>query len=134
MIKISEARWPHRLDSKRGLGNKDSKLKTIRDALLNAKRMCAGVPHGGVRKCRGCSEYDRLRRAACLIADMQMPQMSGLELHHRLSALGVFIPAILITEYPEDSVRTRALVAGITSCAAKRIGFDKWGRRHPHGH
>jgi CheY-like chemotaxis protein len=34
-------------------------------------------------------------------------------LHHRVSALGVFIPAILITEYPEDSVRTRALEAGI---------------------
>jgi FixJ family two-component response regulator len=55
----------------------------------------------------------RLRRAACIIADMQMPQMSGLEMHSRMVGSGISIPTILITAYPEDSVRTRALEAGI---------------------
>jgi FixJ family two-component response regulator len=56
---------------------------------------------------------DRLRRAACIIADMQMPQMSGLEMHSRLVGSGISIPTVLITAYPEDSGRTRALEAGI---------------------
>ena len=38
-----------------------------------------------------------LRRTACLIADVNMPGMSGLELHSRLLALNKAIPTILIT-------------------------------------
>jgi len=56
---------------------------------------------------------DRVHRAACIIADMQMPQMSGLEMHGRLVESGTSTPTILITAYPEDSVRIRALEAGI---------------------
>jgi FixJ family two-component response regulator len=56
---------------------------------------------------------DRLRRAGCIIADMQMPHVSGLEMHRRLVGSGTSIPTILITAYPDDSVRTRALEAGI---------------------
>jgi FixJ family two-component response regulator len=56
---------------------------------------------------------NRVSRAACIIADMRMPQMSGLEMHRRLVGSGISIPTVLITAYPEDSVRTRALEAGI---------------------
>ena len=38
--------------------------------------------------------------AACLISDVQMPGMTGLELHDRLVAFGEPIPTILITAYP----------------------------------
>jgi CheY-like chemotaxis protein len=58
-------------------------------------------------------KFERLHRAACIIADMQMPQMTGLEMHRRLVGSGTSIPTILMTAYPDDSVRTRALEAGI---------------------
>ncbi|MDB5397236.1 MAG: response regulator receiver protein [Rhodospirillales bacterium] len=58
-------------------------------------------------------KFDRMRNTACLIADVQMPQMSGLDLHRRLLASGVFIPTILMTAYPDDGIRARALNAGV---------------------
>lgn len=51
--------------------------------------------------------------AACLIADVQMPGMTGPELHDRLVASGIRIPTILITAYPNDTMRMRALGAGV---------------------
>ncbi len=52
------------------------------------------------------------RRTACLIVDVNMPGMTGPELHRRLIASGDTIPTILITAYPDDNVRARALSAG----------------------
>ncbi|HUN40866.1 MAG TPA: response regulator [Acetobacteraceae bacterium] len=50
---------------------------------------------------------------ACLIADVQMPGMTGPELYDRLAASGQPIPTILITAYPDERVRARALQAGV---------------------
>ena len=69
-------------------------------------------------------KFDRLHSTACLIADVQMPQMSGLELHHRLVASGVSIPTILITAYPDDSIRARALKAGVIGYLTKPFNKD----------
>jgi FixJ family two-component response regulator len=49
---------------------------------------------------------------ACVIADVQMPGMSGVELQSCLIAQGSFVPMIFITAYPEDSIRSRAMKAG----------------------
>src|SRR6202008_2996830 len=46
---------------------------------------------------------------ACLISDVQMPGMSGLELQDQLLAQGVRFPVIFITAYPESKARERAL-------------------------
>jgi FixJ family two-component response regulator len=48
-----------------------------------------------------------------LIADVQMPGMTGLELHDRLLADGFSIPTVLITGHPDETVRSRALRAGV---------------------
>ena len=69
-------------------------------------------------------KFERLHSTACLIADVQMPQMSGLELYHRLVASGVPIPTILITAYPDDSVRARALKAGVICYLSKPFNKD----------
>jgi FixJ family two-component response regulator len=53
-----------------------------------------------------------VKETRCLIADVQMPNMSGLELQERLSHLGFDIPIIFITAYPNDAVRTKAISAG----------------------
>jgi FixJ family two-component response regulator len=64
-------------------------------------------------------ESDFLHKTSCLIADMRMPGMSGLDLHNRLVALGTPIPTILITAFPDDRDRTRALQVGVVSYMAK---------------
>ncbi|CAM5775356.1 Response regulator protein TodT [Labrys miyagiensis] len=48
----------------------------------------------------------------CLITDVQMPGMSGLELQNHLRARGSRMPVIFITAYPERNVRQRAEAAG----------------------
>jgi len=57
--------------------------------------------------------FPRLGDTACLIADINMPGMTGLELHRRLIEAGLKIPTILITAYPDDDVRTKALADGV---------------------
>ena len=56
---------------------------------------------------------------SCLIADVQMPGMTGLELHRHLVAAGRPIPTILITAYPDDSARERALGDGVVCYLSK---------------
>jgi len=56
---------------------------------------------------------DHLHDTSCLIADVQMPGMTGFELHNRLVGSGNIIPTILITAYPDDGDEARALQAGV---------------------
>jgi FixJ family two-component response regulator len=63
--------------------------------------------------------------AACLIADMRMPGMSGLELYQVLMASGEGIPTVLITAYPEDITRSRVRAAGISCLLGKPFGPDE---------
>jgi FixJ family two-component response regulator len=55
----------------------------------------------------------RFDETACLIADIHMPAMTGLELYARLIELGHKIPTILVTAYPDEAARARALKQGI---------------------
>ena len=48
-----------------------------------------------------------------------MPNMSGLALYGHLVATGAPIPTILVTAYPDDNVRARALSAGVTGYLIK---------------
>ena len=50
--------------------------------------------------------------AACLITDVQMPGMSGLDLQRHLAASGNGIPVILITAFPRDHLRQQADAEG----------------------
>jgi FixJ family two-component response regulator len=59
--------------------------------------------------------------ADCLIADVQMPGMTGLELYDRLVAAGEPIPTILITGHSDEAVRLRALQAGVRCYLTKPI-------------
>jgi len=62
---------------------------------------------------------DQLRQAACLIADIRMPGMSGFQLHQRLLADGYQIPTILITGCPTEADREAALATGIVAYLPK---------------
>lgn len=58
---------------------------------------------------------------SCLIVDVHMPRMTGTELHSRLVGSGYDIPTILITAYPDDSARARALGRGVVCYLTKPI-------------
>ena len=60
-----------------------------------------------------------LCHTSCLIADMRMPGMTGLELHSHLAKSGHTIPTILITAFPDDRDRARARQAGVRYYLAK---------------
>ena len=61
----------------------------------------------------------------CLVADMRMPGMSGLELYQALVASGEGIPTVLITAYPEDITRARAREAGISCVLGKPFAAEE---------
>jgi FixJ family two-component response regulator len=54
----------------------------------------------------------RLNDTSCVIADVQMPGLSGLELLTIMRAQGHGVPFILITAFPDEIIRVRALQAG----------------------
>jgi FixJ family two-component response regulator len=61
----------------------------------------------------------RLDDSSCVIADVQMPAMSGLDLLTHMRAQGYTAPFIFITAFPEESVRARAMKAGAICFLAK---------------
>jgi FixJ family two-component response regulator len=64
---------------------------------------------------------EHLAHTDCLIADVQMPGMSGLELYGRLIAAGLVIPTILITGHSDEAIRSRALREGVFRYLTKPI-------------
>jgi FixJ family two-component response regulator len=56
---------------------------------------------------------------SCVIADVQMPAMSGIELQSLLRKQGRSVPFIFITAFPEEAVRVRALGDGAICMLAK---------------
>ena len=61
----------------------------------------------------------RLDDSSCVIADVQMPAMSGLDLLTHMRAQGYAAPFIFITAFPEENIRARALKAGAICFLAK---------------
>jgi FixJ family two-component response regulator len=59
------------------------------------------------------------RETGCLIADIRMPGMSGLELQRRLNAEGFRIPIVFITAHGDAKMRMQALRAGAVEFLAK---------------
>jgi FixJ family two-component response regulator len=60
----------------------------------------------------------------CLITDVQMPGMSGIELQSHLIAQGHRVPVIFVTAFPETQARSRALRAGAIGFLGKPFGDE----------
>jgi FixJ family two-component response regulator len=67
---------------------------------------------------------EQVHDTSCLITDVQMPGLSGLDLQDRLIARGHCIPIIFMTGYPNDSVRARAMKAGAVCFLNKPFDED----------
>ena len=63
----------------------------------------------------------RLGETSCLIIDVNMPAMTGLELFRHLIDAGRPIPTILVTAYPSDADRAHALNDGVVCYLRKPI-------------
>jgi FixJ family two-component response regulator len=66
-----------------------------------------------------------IAQVACLITDLQMPGQSGLELQEALRSRGYQMPVILVTAYPNDKDRTRALNNGAVEFLSKPFD-ERW--------
>jgi FixJ family two-component response regulator len=56
---------------------------------------------------------------SCLILDVSMPGLSGMELHHKLVRSGHSIPVIFITAFPKERVRVQIADCGVICCLLK---------------
>src|SRR5580704_16427919 len=67
----------------------------------------------------------QLRDTSCLIVDVQMPGMNGLELQSHLAAAGCGIPIIFITAYESKDSRQRAMRAGAAAFLGKPFSDEQ---------
>jgi FixJ family two-component response regulator len=63
----------------------------------------------------------QLGDTTCLIADVHMPEMTGVELYRHLVERGLAIPAILVTAYPDERVKIRMLSLGVECYLSKPL-------------
>jgi FixJ family two-component response regulator len=69
-----------------------------------------------------------LPETACLVADVQMPGMTGVELHRHLVDAGYAIPTILVTAYPDEAIRHQAARDGVVCYLDKPLDADHLDR------
>src|SRR6476619_1264731 len=69
-------------------------------------------------------ESPRLAETACLITDVNMPAMTGIELYRDLVDAGRAIPTILVTAYPNEVDRIRALNDGVVCYLRKPVNEE----------
>lgn len=64
---------------------------------------------------------DAIQAASCVITDVQMPEMTGIELQRQLSAAGHRTPIIFMTADDSPRTRSRLLRAGAIGCLTKPL-------------
>jgi FixJ family two-component response regulator len=67
---------------------------------------------------------EQVSNTSCLVTDLQMPGLSGIDLQDWLIARGHRIPIIFITAYPDENARTRAMNAGAVAFLSKPVNPD----------
>lgn len=86
----------------------DDALRSSLDDLIQS----IGFQTRGFPSAEAFLSSSQARDAACLILDVRMPGMSGLDLQHQIVAANWRIPIIFITSHSDDVARARALDAG----------------------
>ena len=104
-------------------------VSVVEDDLFFRESMCRLIRSLGyaVDAFSSAAEFlasTELAKTACLIADIHMPIMTGLELYRRLIDTGHAIPTILVTAFPNDIDRARALNDGVVCYLRKPVDED----------
>jgi FixJ family two-component response regulator len=92
--------------------------ESIRNALLGLMKE-AGLPAWSFASAEEFLESGQRQETSCLIADISMPGMSGLELQSRLNTEHLKIPIIFITAHGDEQMRMQALRAGAVEFLTK---------------
>jgi len=96
--------------------------ESIREALQGLMKM-AGIPALVFASAEEFLDSGQQSRTGCLIADIRMPGMSGLQLQSKLNSDHHRIPIIFITAHGDENVRIEAVRAGAVEFMTKP--FDK---------
>jgi FixJ family two-component response regulator len=99
----------------------DEEVRTAIESLV----MSLGLEARTYASAESFLQSSSLSETACLILDVQMPTMNGVELHTRLSELGLDIPIIFITAYPDKVDRALALNDGIICMLHKPFNEER---------
>jgi two-component system, LuxR family, response regulator FixJ len=106
-------------------GSQTSKVVAIiDDSELMRDSLCDLVESAGIEaRCFGSAraflESDLHGKVACLVVDVRMPRMSGLEMQAGLKEEGCFVPIIFITAYDDAEIRAQAMKDGAVEFLAK---------------
>jgi FixJ family two-component response regulator len=65
---------------------------------------------------------DHVNDTSCLITDVHLPGLTGVELYRRLRAKGFAAPTIFVTGHPDETTRTQVLAAGAVAFLSKPVG------------
>src|ERR1700681_4162798 len=98
----------------------DDLMRSALQGLLKA----GGLPARDFAAAEGDLKSGQQRQARCLIADIRMPGMSGLQLQAHLNAERCKIPIIFITAHGDEKMRMLALRAGAVEFMAKPFDED----------
>jgi FixJ family two-component response regulator len=95
----------------------------VRDAMASLVR-ALGYDTATFGSAEAFLNSEQIGDTSCIISDLQMPGLSGLDLQDRLITQGYLIPIIFITGHPEESVRMRAMKAGAIAFLSKPCNGD----------
>jgi FixJ family two-component response regulator len=98
----------------------DDLMRSALEGLLKA----VGLPARAFESAEDFLKSGQQYQTACLIADIRMPGMSGLELQATLNAEHCRIPTIFITAHGDARMRMQALRAGAVEFLAKPFDND----------
>ena len=99
----------------------DESIRETTKDLLESAGFSAAV----FARASGLLKSRRLSRFCCLIVDMRMPNMTGLELHQHLVASNRAIPTILMTAYPDARAQAQAIKAHVIDYLIKPIAAEE---------
>ena len=93
----------------------DDSLRNSLDNLLRS----VGFRAQGFSSAEAFLHANQAPDTACLILDVRLPGMNGLDLQRQMVAAHCRIPIIFVTAYADDDVRARALAAGAVDFLSK---------------
>ena len=94
--------------------------ESIRAGLNNLVRSLGYAVHA-FASAEAFLQSAQLHNTSCVIADVRMPDMSGVELQSHLRSQGSRVPFIFITAVPEESTRRQALREGAIGFMTKPL-------------
>ncbi|KMS52549.1 chemotaxis protein CheY [Novosphingobium barchaimii LL02] len=98
----------------------DSGVRGSLDSLLRS----AGMRGIGFAHAEDLLASTFSERVACVVTDLHMPGMTGLELQSEMTRRGCAAPVILMTAFPTEAAQNQAMAGGATAFLVKPIDPD----------